>query len=68
LTTVNLSASRSVQEPVDITASGYLSSNVGIRVDHELFRNILLSARAGYGQDLYKGASRTDNRANAGCR
>jgi hypothetical protein len=66
LTTVDLSASRTVQEPVDITASGFLSSNVGIRVDHELFRNILLSAKAGYGQDLYKGASRTDNRANAG--
>ena len=66
LTTVNFSASRSVEEAVGVAASGYLSTNVGVKVDHELLRNVLLSAYGNYGHDAYKAADRTDKRGGAG--
>ena len=66
LTTFNVSASRSVQEAVGIGASGFVSSNVGLRVDHELLRNVVFGAHGTYGQDVYQGAPRTDNRTGAG--
>ena len=47
LTTVTLSAERLIQETTVTAASGYLSSNLGFRVDHELRRNILLNATLG---------------------
>lgn len=64
LTTVNFTASRSVEEAV--VAGGYLSTNVGARVDHELLRNVLLSANAGYSHDDYEGVDRTDKTKSAG--
>ncbi len=66
LTTVNLTASRSVEEAVGVAASGYLSTNVGAKIDHELMRNVLISANGSYGNDDYRGADRTDKRAGAG--
>jgi hypothetical protein len=66
LTTVNLTASRSIQEAAQVDASGYVSTNVGARVDHELLRNVLLSAQGSYGHDAYRHVDRTDKRGAAG--
>ncbi len=65
LTTVTLNADSIVNETV-LVASGYLSQSVGLRVDHELFRNVLLNANVGYQNDDYTGASRTDDITTAG--
>ncbi|MGZ3304372.1 MAG: outer membrane beta-barrel protein [Asticcacaulis sp.] len=62
MTTVNFTASRTVQETPSIKASGYLSSVYSIGVDHELLRNFVLSASYETIQDRYNGIDRRDNR------
>ncbi len=66
LTTVNLSGSRSIEEATAINASGYIATTGAMRIDHELLRNVLLSANGSYEQDGYQQASRTDKRAGGG--
>jgi hypothetical protein len=65
LTTVTVSADRAVGDAADPRASGYLTTDVGAEVDHELRRNIILTAKVSYGRDEYKGIQRTDDRWNA---
>ena len=65
LTTVTLNADSTINETFT-TASGYLSLSVGLRVDHELLRNLLLNANVGYQNDDYSGLSRTDDITTAG--
>ena len=43
-----------------------LQNSVGVDVTHELRRNVLLNANAGYIRDDFEGVSRTDNIFNAG--
>jgi len=62
LTTVTLSGSRTVVDSDVIGEGGYLSSNYVLQVDHELFRNIILTASASIGNDDYQGVDRVDNR------
>jgi hypothetical protein len=62
LTTVTLAGSRSIEEAVVVGSQGYISNNASIGVDHELLRNVLLSAQANYGKDDYKGVDREDKR------
>jgi hypothetical protein len=62
LTTVTLSGSRTVIDSDVIGEGGYLSSNYVLQVDHELFRNIILTASASIGNDDYQGVDRVDNR------
>lgn len=66
LTTVTLTGSRSVEDASMPGASTYLSTNVGLRVDHELMRNIILTGTATYGDDDYRGIDRQDTRYGAG--
>jgi hypothetical protein len=66
LTTVTFTGSRAVEDAAVIGASSYLSSNLGVQVDHELLRNVLLGATAGYGKDDYRGVNRQDKRWSAG--
>jgi hypothetical protein len=69
LTTVTFSASRRVQETTlfdtfggtTIPASGYLDTVFQAGVDHELLRNLILSANFRYDMREYKGIDRTDN-------
>ena len=65
LTTVTLVADRAVGDAADPRSSGYLTTNGGVEVDHELMRNVILLAKASYGHDEYKGIQRTDDRWNA---
>ena len=46
--------------------NGYLASTVGVRADHELLRNLLLSVNATYETDNFQGITRTDNVYSAG--
>lgn len=66
LTTVTFSGSRSVEDSATPGSGGYLANNVGVVVDHELLRNVILTARASYGEDEYDVVGRRDERQAAG--
>ncbi len=65
LTTVSATGSRSIEESVAIGAQGFISNVVSVTVDHELMRNVLLSAGGSYGKDNYKIIDRDDKRTGA---
>ena len=63
LTTVTLNALRSVNQSnplVRTTGTGYLASTIVGSVDHELLRNLLLTASVGYENEEFSGVSRND--------
>lgn len=60
LTTVHLDASTTVEETTIIGASGYLSRRASFGIDHELFRNVILSSRISYTNNDYEGVARED--------
>jgi hypothetical protein len=62
LTTLNVAGSRSIEEAVAINSNGFISNNLSVGVDHELLRNVLLSAQASYGKDKYEIIDRDDKR------
>jgi hypothetical protein len=64
LTTVGLNGSRSIEESTATGSQGYISNNIGASIDHELLRNVLLSAAVSHGKDNYKGVDRDDKRDN----
>jgi hypothetical protein len=47
---------------VPLNSPGYLRTNVGVEVDHELVRNVILNFAANYQNDDYKGIDRNDDR------
>lgn len=47
ITTVSFSASRSIQESIRSTVASYVSTYAQARVDHELYRNVVISGLAG---------------------
>ncbi|WP_184715661.1 porin [Caulobacter sp.] len=64
LTTVGLNGSRSIEESTAPGSQGFISNNIGASIDHELLRNVLLSAAYTHGKDNYKGIDRDDKRDN----
>lgn len=72
LTTVVGSASRVIRESTTrdaVTgnfASGRFFTTVGVRVDHELMRNVILGANVNVSQDDFEGINRTDEIYRAG--
>jgi hypothetical protein len=73
ITTVTAIADRRVQDSNSFVAGGggifspgYLRSNVGATVDHELRRNVLLNGFVNYQNDDYEGIDRTDDRFDLG--
>ncbi|MBO9709904.1 MAG: outer membrane beta-barrel protein [Caulobacter sp.] len=66
LTTVTFNGSRTIEESVAAGSQGYISNNVSAAIDHELLRNVLLSAQASYGKDVYQTIDRDDKRTGAG--
>lgn len=62
LTTVTATASRIVEDSVVPGAGGFLSSSVGVQVDHELLRNLILTGQLAYAADKFKGVDREDDR------
>ncbi len=53
LTTVTASATRHIQDSADDTTIGFTETALGLRVDHELLRNVLLQAHVRYAVDEY---------------
>ena len=66
LTTVTLKVDNEVKQSVTINASSYTSSGVSVRVDHELLRNLILSANGSYRLDDYEGIARKEDNIGAG--
>lgn len=66
LTTVTFSGSRTVEDAAVPNSPGFLSSNLGVAIDHELLRNVIVSAQLGVSGDDYEGIDREDDRVNAG--
>lgn len=64
LTTVTLAASRDVQDSGIPTSPGYLSTAVGLQLDHELLRNVIITGRGDYEHATYRGIDREDDRYN----
>lgn len=64
LTTLGVNGSRTIEESVAPGAPGYVSNQIGASIDHELMRNVLLSANASYGKDNYAQIDRDDKRTN----
>jgi uncharacterized protein (PEP-CTERM system associated) len=58
---VTFRAQRSIQETTQLNASGYFSTSGGVSVDHELRRNVILSAGFNYTNNDYQGISREDD-------
>ncbi len=66
LTTVALTGASNFQPTTNEDASSNLKSTVGLRVDHELLRNVLIGAEGGYIRNDFQNTNRTDNEYNAG--
>lgn len=64
LTTLTFTAQRNVIDTGDPRSVSALQTYGRIEIDHELRRNIILSARAGYEDDDYTGIDRDDRRPN----
>jgi hypothetical protein len=66
LTTVTFRSARSVEDSgvVGLTGltGGYLFTDTGVSIDHELRRNIILNGAVSYTNSDYKQIDRTDNR------
>ncbi|WP_417493208.1 outer membrane beta-barrel protein [Maricaulis sp.] len=65
LTTIEVSATRAPRESAITASAGYTETQISGRVDHELLRNLILSARVSFGDDEYSGIDRTDERFEA---
>lgn len=66
LTTVTFTGSRTIEESASPGSAGYTAANVGVKVDHELMRNVILTGNVSQGKDDYQGITREDDRFNAG--
>jgi hypothetical protein len=62
LTTVTLNGARTIEESVAVGSQGYIAATVGAGIDHELMRNVLLSALVNYEKDDYRSIDRNDKR------
>ena len=60
LSTVSLVGSRSIEEAIVPNAAGYVASKIGLRLDHELLRNLMVNAGVDYQRDDFKGIRRLD--------
>lgn len=60
LTTVTANIDRKVEDSDTVTAQAYIDFGGGLRIDHELRRNIILTLQGHYDNDSYIGIDRTD--------
>jgi hypothetical protein len=61
ITTITATAHRFLRDSAVRGSPGYFDNQVGLRVDHELLRNLLLFAQAEYRRDNYQRIDRRDN-------
>jgi hypothetical protein len=60
LTTVTLKADSQFIESTGVGTSGYNSTGIGVTVDHELLRNLILTGTGGFRYDDFEGIARED--------
>jgi hypothetical protein len=60
LTSLKFAASRGIEETILIGSSGFWDTELRVTAEHELLRNILLTAGINYGLNEYQGISRND--------
>jgi hypothetical protein len=68
LTTITLHADRTVIDDIDPVSISFLETQGGVRIDHELLRNLILSGRLDYENDDFTGVLRNDRRTTASAR
>ena len=68
LTTLKGGFSRNISETTLASASGNLTTEFKVSADHELLRNLILSARAAISKDEFEGTSREDDYIKGGIR
>jgi len=61
LTTVTATVHRYLRDSAVRGAGGYFDNQIGLRIDHELLRNLLLFAQAEFRHDKYQRIDRRDN-------
>ncbi|MFW2831108.1 outer membrane beta-barrel protein [Sphingomonas sp. ID0503] len=61
LTTVTLRASRKIEDATLFSNSAFFDTRGGVRVDHELLRNLILNLGGEYSHQSYKGVDRTND-------
>jgi len=61
LTTITVNGNRRVEETLTIGSSSFVSTEASVRIDHELRRNILLTAGIGQLNRDFQGSSRDDD-------
>lgn len=66
LTSVKANIDRTINETTQGRASGYFATRFAVGVSHELLRNFILTADAGYSMNDYVGINRSENVYNAG--
>ena len=66
LTTITLTGNSGLRESAELNSSGYKYTSFGIRLDHELMRNVLLYGNIGTSSSDYSDIDRTDDRFNVG--
>lgn len=66
LTTVRFEAASAIEETIAAGASGFTDNSAGVRIDHELMRNVILGANASFANQNYEGIARDDDVTRAG--
>lgn len=66
LTTITGTLDRDIEETTLANAPGYFQTRAEIRADHELLRNLILTATLGYQNDKFEGIDRDDDYYLAG--
>lgn len=61
LTSLTANVGRDVQETIVAGASSYVETRARLNLDHEVMRNVILSALIGYNNDDYQGTNRKDD-------
>jgi len=61
LTTVRINLSRSIEETTQDNSPGYIATDVGIGIDHELRHNLLVGGTFGYVNNDYESIARDDD-------
>lgn len=62
LTTFTITGTRGVEDAAIAGSPSFITTAGTLQVDHELLRNLILTARTGYTHDDYRGIDRTDKR------
>jgi hypothetical protein len=66
LTTVTATGASEFQPTTNEDSSANFQTTIGLRVDHELLRNVLIGVEGGYQRDDFENTNQTDNRFDVG--